>query len=84
MRESLACMTPVVSVDVGDVVGVLAGLRGCSIHPRDPEKLAVGVLEALRTERHQALRRRAERTSRHAVAELVVAVYQSVVAVPGT
>ena len=84
VRESLACMTPVVSVDVGDVVGVLAGLPGCSIHPRDPEKLAGGVLDSLRTDRHEALRRRAEETSRHAVAQRVLAVYQSVVAASRT
>jgi glycosyltransferase involved in cell wall biosynthesis len=80
VRESLACMTPVVSVDVGDVAEVLAGLPGCSIQPRDPEKLAGAVLDALRGDRHEALRRRAEQTSRRAVAERVLAVYQSVAA----
>ena len=51
VRESLACMTPVVSVEVGDVPEVLAGLPGCSIRPRDPAELAAGILEALRSAR---------------------------------
>lgn len=80
VRESLACMTPVVSVHVGDVTEVLAGLPGCSIQPREPAKLAAGVLGALRTERHPSLRQRAELTSQHAIAERVMAVYASVLA----
>ncbi len=78
VRESLACMTPVVSVEVGDVPEVLAGLPGCSIQARDPLKLADGVLEALRTKRDPSLRRRAELTSRHMTAEQVTAVYAGV------
>lgn len=78
VRESLACMTPVVSVDVGDVPEVLAGLPGCSIQARDPLKLAEGMLEALRAERHASLRRRAELTSRRMTAERVTALYAGV------
>lgn len=79
VRESLACMTPVVSVDVGDVPGVLTGLPGCGIFPRDPGALARGVLDALQAERHPDLRRRAENSSRRLVAERIAAVYSSIV-----
>ena len=79
VRESLSCMTPVVSVEVGDVLEVVANLRGCSIHPRDPRALARGVLDAIAAGKHSELRERAERFSRRVVAERVAAVYASLV-----
>jgi glycosyltransferase involved in cell wall biosynthesis len=79
VRESLACMTPVVSVDVGDVPRVLTGLPGCGIFRRDPYALTRGVLDALRAERHPDLRHRAESSSRRIAAERIAAVYSSVV-----
>lgn len=78
IRESLACMTPVVSVDVGDVPKMIAGLPGCGIFPRNTRALARGVLDALTAERHPDLRRRAERYSRRVAAERVAALYHGV------
>lgn len=78
VRESLACMTPVVSVDVGDVAKVLNGLRGCGIFPRDPQALADGVVNALSIPRSPDLRRRAELSSRRKVAERLVALYSTI------
>jgi glycosyltransferase involved in cell wall biosynthesis len=78
VRESLACLTPVVSVEVGDVAKVVAGLPGCGIFPREAGALARGVLDALSAERHPDLRRRAEQTSRRHVAERLAALYASV------
>jgi teichuronic acid biosynthesis glycosyltransferase TuaC len=78
VREALACMTPVVSVDVGDLRVVLRGVPGCGIFPRSPASLARGLLDALRAERHTDLRRRAERYSRLAIAERIAAVYSTV------
>jgi teichuronic acid biosynthesis glycosyltransferase TuaC len=80
VREALACLTPVVSVEAGDVPKVLAGLPGCGIFRREPDALARGLLTALHAERDPELRRRAERTSRGAVARRVAAVYDSVLA----
>ena len=79
VRESLACTTPVVSVPVGDVAEVLAGLPGCGIYPRRPHELARGVLRGLSAERSPELRRRAERYSRKRTAERLVAVYRRIV-----
>jgi teichuronic acid biosynthesis glycosyltransferase TuaC len=78
IRESLACMTPVVSVPVGDVPKVLTDLPGCGIFPRTPEALARGVLAALDANRSPVLRERAEQYSRRRTAERLVAVYRSV------
>jgi teichuronic acid biosynthesis glycosyltransferase TuaC len=77
VREALACNTPVVSVDVGDLRDVLAGLPGCGVFPREPQALAQSVLEALATGRNPELRKRAERYSRSVVAERLVALYSS-------
>jgi teichuronic acid biosynthesis glycosyltransferase TuaC len=78
VRESLACMTPVVSVEVGDVPKVLAGMPGCGVFPSEPKALARGVLEAFGSERQVALRRRAEQYSRRRTAERLAAVYDRV------
>jgi glycosyltransferase involved in cell wall biosynthesis len=78
VREALACQTPVVSVDVGDLRAVLRDLPGCGIFPRSPASLARGLLDALSAQRHPDLRRRAEHYSRHATAERVAAVYSTV------
>jgi teichuronic acid biosynthesis glycosyltransferase TuaC len=74
VKEALACMTPIVSVPVGDVPTVLAGLPGCAIVPRDPRLLAEAVLSA-RTVRDPALRHRALKFSHDRVALQVVEVY---------
>jgi teichuronic acid biosynthesis glycosyltransferase TuaC len=78
IKESLACMTPVVSVSVGDVPQVLDGLPGCAVVPRDPHLIGRAVLNALDAERRQELRQRAERFSRKQVAARIAAVYRDV------
>jgi teichuronic acid biosynthesis glycosyltransferase TuaC len=77
-KESLACMTPVVSVPVGDMPELLAGLTGCAIAPYSPPALADAVVTALECDRDAALRRRAERFSGPRIAERTIALYESV------
>ena len=79
-KESLACMTPVVSVPVGDMPNLLAGLPGCAIAPRDPVALADAVLAALESGGDRALRERAEAFSGARMAQQVVDVYRDVLA----
>lgn len=76
VRESLACETPVVSVDVGDVSSVIAQLPGCAIVARDPVSIADGICRAVLGPRDSTLRARAELTSRGAVAQQVLNVYR--------
>jgi teichuronic acid biosynthesis glycosyltransferase TuaC len=78
VRESLACLTPVVSVDVGDVREVLAGLPTCALVPRNAHDLGAAIVAALAQPREPALRDRAALTSRPRVAEQLVAVYGQV------
>lgn len=77
-KESLACMTPVVSVPVGDLPELLAGLPGCAVRPREPVALADAVLRAFERGDDPLLRQRAERLSRHRVAKRTIALYGSV------
>jgi glycosyltransferase involved in cell wall biosynthesis len=78
IKESLACMTPVVSVPVGDVPELLAGLPGCAVAHRNAVALTGAVLRAFECGRDPALRQRVERLSRRRVAERTVALYKSV------
>jgi glycosyltransferase involved in cell wall biosynthesis len=80
VKESLACATPVVSVPVGDVGDVIAGLPGCAITARDPASLAAAVLRALETPRSPALRDRALTYGRGATAARVIDVYRRALA----
>lgn len=79
-KESLACMTPVVSVPVGDMPSLLSGLPACAIAPRDPVALANAVLAAFQRGGDRVLRERAEAFAGDRMAEQVVGVYRRVLA----
>jgi glycosyltransferase involved in cell wall biosynthesis len=81
VKESLACETPVVSVEVGDVSELVGGLPGCAIRDRDPHDLAEGVLQALNAGRSPVLRLRAEEFSRERMARRVLDVYERLLGV---
>jgi glycosyltransferase involved in cell wall biosynthesis len=76
VKESLACQTPVVSVAVGDVSEVVAGLPGCAVVQRDPDALANAVERALRSERHPRVRGAMEVYGRPSIARRVLRVYR--------
>jgi glycosyltransferase involved in cell wall biosynthesis len=81
IKESLACNTPVVSVPVGDVAGLIAGLPGCSVAPRLPAELARGVVHALRSPRRPELRDRVAPFSRPLTAKRTLALYRQVLGI---
>jgi teichuronic acid biosynthesis glycosyltransferase TuaC len=45
IKEALACNTPIVSVDVGDVVERIKGIQGCHIVQADPQAIALKLQE---------------------------------------
>lgn len=47
IKEAMACGTPIVSVDVGDVKDIISSTRGCFIANRSPEDIADKVKLAL-------------------------------------
>lgn len=78
IKESMACNLPVVSVDVGDVADVLAGVRGCHLSPRDPESIADRVALVLeRCERSDG-REKTRRYELGEIAKRIVEVYEEV------
>lgn len=44
VKEALACNLPVIGVNVGDVQQMLDGVSGCSVHPRDHQRLAAALV----------------------------------------
>jgi glycosyltransferase involved in cell wall biosynthesis len=78
VRESLACTTPVVSVPVGDVPSIIAGLPSCSIVPRDAARIGEAVAAAIRLPRRPELRKRAVHYSRPRIASRVASVYKTI------
>lgn len=83
VKESLACMTPVVSVPVGDVGSIIEGLPGCAVVPRDPIRLAEALVSAIEHGRSSVLRSSVERFSRPNIARLVVEQYERLLSWPG-
>jgi teichuronic acid biosynthesis glycosyltransferase TuaC len=77
VKESLASLTPVVSVAVGDVPELLAGLPGCTVAARDADALAAGVLRAVEAPRDPSLRERVQPFSRPRIAERILAAYRT-------
>ncbi len=78
LRESLACLTPVVSVDVGDAHEVLAGLPACALVARDPAQLGDAIACAVAEPRAMVLRDRAEETSRPRLAARLAQMFERV------
>ena len=47
VKEAMACGTPIVSVDVGDVKEVMGNTEGCYIAERNPDDIADKIRQAL-------------------------------------
>jgi glycosyltransferase involved in cell wall biosynthesis len=76
VKESLASLTPVVSVPVGDTRTLLDGLPGCAIVERDPAAIGDAIVSSITAERSVALRQRVEPYGREALARQVIDVYR--------
>jgi teichuronic acid biosynthesis glycosyltransferase TuaC len=79
VKEALACNVPVVSVDVGDVSEILAGVDGARVVPRDAAALA-DALEEVITKGRASFNGRAaaERYGEKRSTRALIDVYESV------
>ncbi len=79
VKEALACNTPVVSVDVGDVRAVIGGLPGCAVTSRHPDDIARAVRASIEAGRSHALRSRALEYNNDAIAGRLLEIYREMV-----
>lgn len=80
VKEAMACGTPVVATDVGDVRWLLEGLEGCYVSSHDPTDVSTQLQNALH---HQKKTRGRERLIKlgldsETVAKRIIAVYERV------
>ena len=78
VKEAMACNLPVVSVDVGDVPEVLAGVEGCYMCRRDPADIAEKLALALERDQRTDGREKTRRYELGAIARRIVRVYEEV------
>jgi len=83
VKEALACNTPIVSVDVGDVRERVDNVRGCAVVEADPSALATALEAILARGGRSDGRGKVSELSRERVAETVAGIY-SVLAAEGS
>lgn len=76
VKEAMACNLPVVSVDVGDVPDILAGVEGCYVCNRDPVSIAEKVKLILEQRGRTNGREKTLRFELSAIAKRIIQVYQ--------
>jgi glycosyltransferase involved in cell wall biosynthesis len=76
VKEAMACNLPVVSVDVGDVPEVLAGVEGCHVCQRDARDVAKKLALVLEAHQRSDGREKTRRYELDSVARRIVRVYE--------
>lgn len=81
VKEAMACGTPVVSVDVGDVKEVMGETKGCFIAERTPEDIAAKIKMAMAFKGKTNGRQRIInlRLSNELVAQRLIGIYHKVI-----
>ena len=84
VKEAMACGTPIVSVDVGDVKDVTSGVNGCYITTYDANDIAAKIRQALslkgKTNGPQIIIEKG--LSNEIVAHQILEIYQKVIEMP--
>lgn len=80
IKEALACEVPIVSVDVGDVRELVAGIDGCYVTAADAAALAEGLAKVLRGPGRVDSRRRVADLSLTRTASRLVEIYAELIA----
>ncbi|MEP7354627.1 MAG: glycosyltransferase, partial [Acidobacteriota bacterium] len=76
IQEALACNLPIVSVEVGDIVERLAGVRGAHICSRNPATLAAAVAGMLSTRQRSEGKQRAAEVASTRIANELARLYR--------
>ena len=81
IKEAMACGCPIVSVDVGDVKEVTAGVEGCFIADRSSESVTLNLKKALALGRRTGGRRAIvdRGLTNDVVAKKLVEIYKSII-----
>lgn len=81
IKEAMACGCPIVSVDVGDVKEITAGVEGCYIAERSPESIALNLKRAIsfgkKTEGRKVIAERG--LTNDVVAKKLIEIYKSII-----
>ncbi len=81
IKEAMACGCPIVSVDVGDVKEITAGVEGCFIAERSPESIAMNLKRALdfgkQTEGRAVIVERG--LTNDIIAKILIEIYKSII-----
>jgi teichuronic acid biosynthesis glycosyltransferase TuaC len=80
VKEAMACNLPVVSVDVGDVPEILAGVEGCYVCHRDPVSIAEKVKLILEQPSRMNGREKTQRYELSSIAKRIIQVYEETLA----
>ena len=76
VREALACNMPIVSVDVGDVAEVIAGVEGCFVVERNPDEIAEKLAQVFRQNKRTQGREVALKMDNAQVAQEIERIYE--------
>ena len=79
IKEAMACNTRIVSVDVGDVREILAGVEGCLLCGYEPEDVACKIKDILATARKTRGREAIAHLSLESIADRVLEEYKKVI-----
>lgn len=78
IKEAMACNTPIVSVNVGDVVDIIEGTKGCYIAKNNPSDLSLSIKKVLEFDGRTDGRNKIGHLDNKKISERIINLYYSV------
>ena len=78
IKEAMACNTPIISVSVGDVKGIIKDTDGCYLVKRDSHAISYKILEAFKFNGRTNGRKNIKHFDNELIAEKIINVYYSI------